>query len=223
MLAWLAGCTTPAPDAQDNARGPRALSSVPHDPAVGIARTPNPLTIPIGGDPTLGSPDAAIVIVEFSDYQCPYCREFHARVLPRLKEAYIDTGVVRFVFKDLPLAMHPEAFGAAVAAGCAGAQDRYLEMQQRLYAPPARLGRALYAALARELKLDAKRFAACLDDPRQQRAVRFDMRVAEHLGIRGTPSFAVGRVQGDVLRVERIATGAASFEAFAREIEALRK
>ena len=171
----------------------------------------------------LGSAEAKIGIVEFSDYQCPYCRIFHERVFPRLKKEYVDTGIVQFIHKDLPLtSIHPQAMSAAVAADCAGAQDRFWPMQEMLYANQGGLAPTLYPRLARELGLDEAKFSACLGDAARKQAVRRDAAEARVLAINGTPSFVIGKIQGNTMTVERLARGAPSFEAFAQEVEKLR-
>ena len=170
----------------------------------------------------LGSAEAKIGIVEFSDYQCPYCRGFHEQVFPRLKKEYVDTGVAQFIHKDLPLNLiHPQALSAALAASCAGAQQRFWPMHDALYANNGRLASSLYPQLGRELGLDEAKFTACLGDPAREQAIMRDIVEAQKLGINGTPSFVIGNIQGDVLIVVRLAKGAASFEAFAQEIEKL--
>ena len=165
-----------------------------------------------------------IGIVEFSDYQCPYCRGFHDRVFPKLKKEYVDTGIAQFIHKDLPLkSIHPQALPAALAASCAGLQKRFWPMHAALYANNGRLTSALYPQLVRELGLDEAKFMACLGDASREQAVMRDVVEARGLGITGTPSFVIGKIQGDVLTVVRVARGAPSFEDFAQEIEKLRK
>ncbi|HEX7043800.1 MAG TPA: thioredoxin domain-containing protein [Burkholderiales bacterium] len=183
-----------------------------------------PLAPPIVAvDPqrALGSADARVAIVEFADYQCPYCRSFHLNALPRLKERYIDTGRVRFYYMDFPLAQHAHALDASIAAHCAGRQSRYWDMQQRLYAEQARLGDALYARLAAELALDAARFAACRSSNEARAAVERDLLEGRRLGVRGTPTFIVGRIVEGGVALERMAFGVPTFETFAEELELL--
>lgn len=172
----------------------------------------------------LGSPEAKIGIVEFSDYQCPYCRIFHDQVFPRLKKEYVDTGIAQFIHKDLPLtSIHPQAMPAALAAGCAGAQNHFWPMQEMLYANQGRLAPTLYPQLARALRLDEAKFSACLGEAAREQAVRRDTAEAQALAINGTPSFVIGKIQGNTMTVERVARGAPGFEAFAQEIEKLRQ
>jgi protein-disulfide isomerase len=228
----LGACTTltPAPasigepaTAETRQRSSKASGIAYQEGAVSIARIAPPM-VGLAGAHRMGSAQATIGIVEFSDYQCPYCRGFHDRVFPRLKKEYVDTGIAQFIHKDLPLkSIHPQALPAALAASCAGAQQRFWPMHEALYANHGRLAPALYPQLGRELGLDEAKFTACLGDASREQAVMRDVDEARGLGITGTPSFVIGKIQGDVLTVVRLAKGAPGFEDFAREIEKLRK
>jgi len=191
--------------------------------AVSIARIAPPV-VGLAGAHRMGSAQATIGIVEFSDYQCPYCRGFHDQVFPKLKKEYVDTGIAQFIHKDLPLkSIHPQALPAALAASCAGAQQRFWPMHAALYANNGRLSPTLYPQLGRELGLDEAKFTACLGDASREQVIMRDVAEARGLNITGTPSFVIGKIQGDVLTVVRMAKGAPSFEDFAQEIEKLRK
>lgn len=181
-----------------------------------------PPRVSFAGDPRLGNAAAKIGIVEFSDFQCPYCRDFHRQLLPQLKEKYIDVGIAQFIFKDFPLRMHSQALPAAMAANCAGQQGSYWEMHDALFANQGRLGAALFPELARGLRLDEAKFSACLNDPVRQEKILQSIAEARRLGLTGTPSFLIGRIEGNVLIVARIARGMPSLEALVEEIEKLR-
>ena len=225
-------CPTPAPvpaSANEPARveaGQRSTQSsgiTARDGSVPIVSM-TPPTVRLAGSHRIGSSRATIAVVEFSDYQCPYCRDFHDRVYPRLKKEFVETGTVQFVHKDLPLkSIHPQALSAAVAASCAGLQKRFWPMHEAIYANHGKLSPALYPQLARELGLDGAKFKACLADPAREQIVMRDTAEARKLGINGTPSFVIGRIQGDELTVVRLSRGAPSYEAFAQEIEKLLK
>lgn len=146
--------------------------------------------------PTMGNSEARVGIVAFSDFQCPYCQRFHLSAYPVLKERYIDTGKVLMAYRDLPLAFHPMAKGAAAAAHCAGAQGQYWEAVDALFEAQDRLGPALYPEIAAGLGLDMDVFRTCLDDPAIMAHVEGDAAVAAALGIEGTPTFFIGRVEG---------------------------
>jgi protein-disulfide isomerase len=154
----------------------------------------------IAGDPVLGAATAPVTIVEFIDYECPYCQRFAAETWPKLKAAYVDTGKVRFVARDFPLPRHHRARAAAVAAACARAQDRFWEMHDALLTDGGGLTASDFERLATRLGLDADRFAACSGDAGQGERLDQQVAGARALGVTGTPSFLVGASRGDVVQ-----------------------
>lgn len=168
----------------------------------------------------LGAENAPVTIIEFTDLQCPYCARFARETWPRLRKEYVDTGKVRFATRDLPLRFHAYAEPAAVAARCAGAQGRYWEYREALFAAQSRLGSEPYADLAAGMHLDAAQFAACRADPATLQSVRDDAALAAAQGIAGTPTFVIGRVVDGEFTGE-VVSGAQSFEQFAARIDAL--
>ncbi len=145
------------------------------------------------GDPSTGPEDAPITIIEFSDYQCPYCQKWYNEVYQPLMAAY--PGQIRFVYRDMPLPFHPEAEPAAEAAECAGDQGFYWQYHDALFSGRYSLGRADYEKIANDLGLDIIAFTACLDDHRHQAEIEADASDASRLGLTGTPSFFInGRV-----------------------------
>ena len=144
-------------------------------------------------DPSIGPEDAPITIIEFSDYQCPYCRSWYQQVYEQLLANYPNQ--IRFVYRDLPLPMHPEALPAAEAANCAGEQGAYWKYHDALFSMEYGLGREAYEKYATDLGLDLKAFTACLDSNRYQDEVQADASDAASVGINSTPTFVVnGRV-----------------------------
>lgn len=150
------------------------------------------------GNAVFGNANAKVTIVEFADYQCPFC----ARMVPTLKEVIKKyDGKVNWVYRDFPLTdIHPEAVPAAVAANCAGQQGKYYEMHHRLFEEIRNLGSDLYTKLGTELGLDAARFSACLADPAQRDEVMKDQSVGIKLGVNGTPAYFINgrRISGGV-------------------------
>lgn len=170
----------------------------------------------------LGSADAPVVMVEFADLQCPFCRRFQTATFAELEKDYIDTGKLRFVARDLPLPMHPYALGAAEAARCAGEQGKFWQFRDAVLddqAPPAP---DLMVKHARELGVNMKEFQACLNDGKYARAIEADRNDAAAIGIRGTPSFVIGRVDGGWLQGLAL-TGARPLPFFQQEIEKMLK
>jgi protein-disulfide isomerase len=176
------------------------------------------MSIPLGDGPSLGRLDAPVTIVEYMDYQCPFCERFRTDAFPALKKNLIDTGKVRFVKRDLPLPAHAAALKAAQAARCAGDQGKFWEMHDLLLAGFSTLGPDAFARFARELSLDAQAFKACLDSDRHVEDIRAIGREAAAAGITGTPTFVVGTIRGSALEGIRI-VGAQPYEVFEKAVE----
>lgn len=148
---------------------------------------------------SLGRGDAPLTIVEFTDYQCPYCRRFEAETFPRLKHEWIDTGKVRFIVRDLPLPIHAAApFGAEVAH-CAGAQGKFWPMHEALLRKDQQLNQAQVLPLAAMLGLNTTQLWACVSGNRYEEAITRNMEQASEAGIQGTPGFIIGRSAGGEL------------------------
>jgi len=180
-----------------------------------------PVRASVADAPTLGRADAPVTLVEFSDYQCPFCQRFFATTLPALKKDYIDTGKLRFVYRDFPLEMHPHAREAAVAAHCAGEQGKYWEMHDALFQYQAALAPAQLAERARALDLDSSRFDQCLTSGRHTASIERGLADGAAAGVQGTPGFVVGKTQpGDTIQGTPI-RGAQPLETFRRIIEQL--
>jgi protein-disulfide isomerase len=167
---------------------------------------------------SLGRDDAPVTLVEFADYQCPFCRQFHAETFAELKKNYIDTGKVRYVSRDLPLDFHPNAPGAAVAARCAGEQHKFWEMRDLMVVNAADLSSPSLLKYGGQLNLDMTAFSACLSDKKYTAAVQKDIADAGTLGISGTPSFVVGKTAKDQINGVRI-VGAVPYSVFETAIK----
>jgi protein-disulfide isomerase len=157
--------------------------------------------------PTRGNPKATVTIVEFSDFQCPYCQRVRP-TMSRLRQLYSDR--VRFAFRHYPLDFHPQAEKAGEAAACAGEQGKFWEMHDRLWENPSKLGVDDLKAHAQTLGLAGPEFATCLDSGRFADAVEADLRAGQEYGVSGTPAFFVNG---------RPLVGAMPFEAFQQVIE----
>lgn len=153
--------------------------------------------IPIDGFPSLGPEDAKIVLVEFSDFQCPFCRKFHDETYQSLLDAY--PGQIRFVYRNLPLSFHQNAQMSAEAALCAGDQNAYWEMHEVLFANQASLNnpegttleQAVYNQYAQELNLDVTTFEGCMTSHKFAQFIEEDMAFSTNLGVQSTPTFFV--------------------------------
>ena len=167
----------------------------------------------------VGRADAPVTIIEFSDLQCPHCARNALNTFPEIKRNYIDTGKVRYVARDFPLAMHPFAMPAAVATRCAGEQGKFWQYRHALFERQNDLATSPYDALAAELGLDVPRFAECQKDPAQVAAVRADIALAGSNRVTSTPTFLIGRVVDGKLEGEGFA-GAKPYADFAARIDA---
>ena len=164
-------------------------------------------TVSITGRPTLGEKDAPVTIVEFSDYQCPYCRRYSLRVFPALKRNYIDTGKVRYVFRDFPLkSIHRQAAKAHESAHCAGEHNKYWEMHHVLFQKQKDLNISSLIQYAGDLGIDPETFKNCLDSNKYAADVQKDVGAGAAAGVRGTPSFFIGKsksgnsISGTIIR-----------------------
>ena len=195
-----------------------------HRVAVRPRVPPPPPSITLDDDEVMGRPEAKVALVEFSDFQCPYCRRFHNQTFPKLKESYIDSGKIRYIFRDFPLEqLHPQAIKASIAANCAGQQGKYWDMHHALYTNQNRIGPDLFTELAQSLELDLLAFETCLEDPAQKEEVEKDLAYGKSLGVRGTPHYFIGRIEGDKLVDVKRVSGAQSYQAFANVIDSLLK
>lgn len=145
--------------------------------------------IPIAGIPSYGSETAPITLVEFSDYQCPFCKQWHQQVWPLIQAQYGDK--VRFVYRNFPLSsIHPDSIPAAEAAACAGDQQKYYQFSDLLFNGDT-LGNDTYMAYAQQLGLNMDTFKKCVDERSHQKQVEDDVNFASELGVRSTPTFFI--------------------------------
>jgi len=170
-------------------------------PAQQTSVTNQTYLVSIDDDPMLGAPDANITIIEFSDYTCTACAAFQRTTFPQLKAEYIDTGKVRFVFRDFPLKEVDSLAGrAAQAADCANEQDVFWKYHDLLFREQSNISNAFLVDAAEELGLNATRFAACLDSGKYRTEVLQDyLEGVEKGGITGTPVFFINgkKLQGN--------------------------
>ena len=188
-------------------------------PVQGGIATTGPVRASVADAPMLGRANAPVTLVEFSDYQCPFCQRFFATTLLALKKDYIETGKLRYVLRDFPLEMHPHARKAAEAAHCAGEQGKYWEMHDVLFQHQQALAPPQLAEHARTVGVDEPKFAECLSSGRYATRVERGLTDGAAAGVQGTPGFVVGRTQaGDVVEGTLI-RGAQPVEAFRRVID----
>ncbi|MFA4819100.1 MAG: DsbA family protein [Patescibacteria group bacterium] len=148
-----------------------------------------PVNVVTTDNPAWGFKDAPVTIVEFADFQCPFCREA-APILRTLRTKYADG--VRFIYRDFPIAdVHPEAIAAAEAARCANQQGKFWEYHDQLFEQQDNLGATLYTSLAQSLKLDMDKFKSCLNGHLTLAGIKKDYEAGLAAGVIGTPTFFV--------------------------------
>lgn len=167
--------------------------------------------VSVDDDYVLGNADAPVTIIEFSDFQCSFCARLYSDAILQIKEKYVKTGKVKFVFRDFPLDFHKEAQPAAIAANCAGEQGKYYEFHDKIFENQGSLGGDSYRRWAGEIGLDVAMWQSCLTDPKQVEEIRKDIRDGAAAGVRGTPATFVNG---------KMVSGAQPFSVFAQLIEA---
>ena len=177
----------------------------------------------IKGDPFMGNVDAPLVLVEFSDYECPFCARFFRDTMPKIKKDYVNTGKLKYVFKDFPLSFHKKAFKAAEAAHCAGEKGKFWEMHDQIFANQQRMAITDLIGYAKNLGLNSKKFKKCLDDDRYAEGIKKDMAIGSSNRIDGTPSFILGRENKNGEVTGNMVTGALPYDVFKNAIETLLK
>jgi len=171
-------------------------------------------------DVVRGDPNAPITLVEYSDFTCHFCKKFFHDTFPKLLSEYIETGKVRFVYRDFPRGLG-SPLRAADAARCAGEQNAYWPMHDRLFNSDGQFSSENLNAFATELKLEQKQFSQCLDAHKYFPDIEKDLKDAGTLGIRGTPAFVIfpTEVPDDPNLI--LIPGAFPYETFKEEIEKL--
>lgn len=205
-LTWGRAGSTPASASTEAVAetAARAPDQAAGDPQQEVVR----YDVPEDDDPVLGSDQAPITIIEFSDYECPYCRRWHLEAFPLIREAFPDQ--VRFVFRDFPLtSIHPNAVPAAEAANCAFEQGLFWEFNEKLFSGAA-LSPAVYNQYAEDLGMDLPRFKECVASGRYRDEVLADLAWATNLGVSSTPTFFINGIA---------LVGAQPFEVFKQIIE----
>jgi protein-disulfide isomerase len=192
-------------------------------PAAGQPAGFRPQIVSIGASPVKGETNATLTMVEYSDYQCPFCARNYNDVMPALQEEYIDTGKLKFVMREYPLSnLHKNATNASIAALCAGDQGKYWEMHNLLFENQKELEVNNLKSFAGTIGLDTAQFNECLDGKETEKQVRKDMASGAKLGMRGTPGFFVGLTDlsdPDKVEMSVFIKGAMSIDQFQASID----
>jgi len=183
-----------------------------------------PLKISEDNDPVIGDIDAPITIIEFSDFQCPFCARFHVQTLPIIMDEYINEGTVKIVFRDFPIqSIHPNALPASVAAECANEQGKFKEMHDILFEKQNEWNNQemnktmlLFNQYASEMQLEQEKFDSCLRNGKYIEEIKKDLDDGRAYGVSGTPGFFIGNDQIGFIELK----GAQPFESFKKVIDA---
>jgi protein-disulfide isomerase len=197
-----------------------ALIAVPFVVSAGPTVPATKVVVPIDGAPAIGAAKAPVTIVEYTDFECPFCRRFHMTTWEALKRKYIDTGKVRYVSRDFPLPSHPRAVPAARIARCAAEQGRFWEMRHALFAEGVPADDRFLVELGFAQGLDPAKLGACMSNPRLDAGLRSDIEEARFLGVGGTPTFVFGRLRGATVEGEMVG-GALSLAELEARLDAL--
>jgi len=198
-------------------------------PSPQTAPTPPPPTtggtLNLAGSAVKGDPNAAISIVEFSDFQCPFCRRFYDSALPEIQANYVDTGEVNFYYKHFPLSFHPAAQPSAEGFECARDQGKEWEFHDKIFDEQGKQGGATVQYTVDDIKtwaaqipgLDSGTFNSCLDSGKYRQKIQADFTEGQTNGISGTPGFLIGSNEKGWSRV----VGAQPYSVFASIIDSL--
>ena len=202
------------------AGNPQAVAQ-PQQPTKGVAT--------VDDDPLLGDKNAPVTIIEFSDYECPFCKRHFDQTHPQLIEKYVDTGKAKIVFRDFPLSFHdPMATKEAVAANCArdqGGDKKYFEFHDEIFKRTVSNGNGLddvkISAIATDLGLNINSFTTCLSNKAMEDEVKKDIADGTAAGASGTPTFLIGKTTSDGKIDGDLVIGAQPFNAFQAVIDPL--
>ena len=184
--------------------------------AEGKTAPPQVISLNVHGEGFEGSAGAQLAVVEYSDFECPYCGQYARETYPRIVADYVNTGKIKYYFRDLPLPIHPNAMLAAESARCAGEQGKFWQMHDSLFANQSALSSKQLTDRTQTLGIDKGKFLDCMTSEKYSQAIRRSAAGAGRMGISGTPAFAIGVVasNGDVVNVSQLVLGIQSYEDF---------
>jgi len=182
------------------------------------AAAPSVASLDLKDVPVIGKSAANVGIVEFSDFECPYCGRHNKQVFTEIKREFIDNGKIKYYSRQYPLPFHSSARGAAIAALCADKQGKYWEMREALFGNQKDLGDSLYQSSAKDIGMNAKQFALCSADKKIASQLDADARYGDSVGVSGTPKFFVGKIVKGELTNVTVIDGAQPYQRFAAVI-----
>ncbi|WP_110456315.1 DsbA family protein [Shewanella algidipiscicola] len=188
---------------------------------IGLGELVRPTSLSFENAAIEGKLDAPVVLMEFTDLHCPYCKEFNDTIWPEIEEQYVATGKMVLVAHDFPLvSLHPRAGFAALALRCASEQADYSKVKQSLFEMKA-AQEEQFAQLEQDYNLDSEKFRSCMKDPAMQTKVNSSVKVGRDMGIKSTPTFLLGRNENGKLVDFEVITGAKDSAFFIEKIEAI--
>ncbi len=182
-----------------------------------------PAIVALRGEPVRGDSSARIAVIEYADFECPFCGQYMRQAYPQIVDNYIRTGKVKYFYRDLPLSMHSHAMVAAQAALCAGDQGKFWEMHDSLFANQAALTENDMANRAKSLGMDPGQLTQCVSSQKYSNEIEKSATEAQSMGIDGTPTFFLGVIQdnGNVVKVEKTIVGAHPYQTFKSDLDEL--
>jgi protein-disulfide isomerase len=201
---------------EDGARAaPKAPTAAPFEPK----------DVVIAGAPVLGQDDARVTLIEYSDYQCPFCARHSKQTMPEIIRNYVDDGKVKFVMREFPIPnLHPRAGAASEAALCARDQGKYWEMHDILFDNQRKMSDEDLTGYATTIGLDMNAYSSCMEQKKYAEQVQKDIAEGRRMGVSGTPSFVLGLTDPedpDKVRVLKFVRGAQPYSAFSQAIDEL--
>jgi protein-disulfide isomerase len=182
-----------------------------------------PETVALRGEPVKGDSAARVAVIEYADFECPFCGQYMRQAYPQIVDNYIKTGKIKYFYRDLPLSMHSHAMVAAQAALCAGDQGKFWEMHDSLFANQGALTENDMANRAKSLGMDSGELTQCVSSEKYSKEIEKSATEAQSMGIDGTPTFFLGVIQenGKVVKVEKTIVGAHSYKTFKSDLDEL--
>lgn len=189
---------------------PQPAAPAPIDDKVSMAFPP--------GGFSVGKENAPLVLVEYTDYQCPFCQRYHNDSFAQIKANFIDTGKIRYISRDFPLPMHENARRSATAARCAAEQGKFWELRHAMIVHADQLQADKLGGYAQSASMDVPKFQACVDSDKFRAAIDKDIAEGTAAGVNGTPSFVLGRIENGKLQGVRM-VGAMPYGQFEAKIQ----
>lgn len=172
-------------------------------------------------DVIIGDPNAAITMIEFTDYQCPFCARYYTETFNEIKKQFIDTGKIRYIVRDYPLSFHPMAAKASEATQCCAEQnkEKFLEIRTKIFEKQTELSVDSLKQIAKDIGLNTEKFNKCMDTEKYKDEVKKDMEDGSKVGVSGTPTFLIGKTTSEKEFKGFKISGAYPFEQFKSLIE----